>query len=372
MKNPKSKIQVYLLIAISIITFFASSCKKDDPIVKNDPIITWSNPADITVETILSATQLNATADVPGTFVYTPAIGASLAVGENQDLKVDFTPTDLSAYNAVSKTVKINVGYLLMVDIPAGTFTMGSPTGEGDRSDDEAQYEVTLSAFRMSKYEITNAQYAAFLNAKNIGSDGLYAAGAYPTEELIYASSGGYDWGLHYNSNKWEPVAGYENHPVIFVTWYGATEFATYAGGTLPTEAQWEYACRTGTTTPFSTGDFLTNLQANYNWEYPYNNGTNTVTNCPDKTQAVGFYPANAWGLYDMHGNVWEWCADWYGTYPTTAQTNPTGATSGSFPVYRGGGWNYYAEGCRSAYRGKSNYPYGMFGTVGFRVVLVP
>jgi sulfatase modifying factor 1 len=265
----------------------------------------------------------------------------------------------------------VNPVSIEMVNIPAGTFTMGSPTGEVSRSSDETQYSVTLSAFRMSKYEVTNAQYAAFLNAKGIGSNGLYAAGAYPTLALIFASSGSYDWGLHYNTNKWEPVAGYENNPVINVTWYGATEFATYAGGTLPTEAQWEYACRAGTTTPFNTGNFLTNEQANYSWAYPYNGSTNTVTTYPGKTQAVGTYPANAWGLHDMHGNVWEWCSDRYGTYPTTAQTNPTGAASGWSRVIRGGGWNDGAWDCRSADR-RGDSPDDRYHDIGFRVVLVP
>ena len=152
-------------------------------------------------------------------------------------------------YKPVIKTLPIAID---LVSIPAGTFTMGSPSDEPNRQTNETQHQVTLSAFRMSKYEITNAQYAAFLNAKNIGSDGKYAAGANPTQALIYASSGSYDWGLHYNTNKWEPVAGYENNPVINVTWYGATEFATYIGGTLPTEAQWEYAARGNTTTALS------------------------------------------------------------------------------------------------------------------------
>ena len=271
----------------------------------------------------------------------------------------------------------VNPVSLQMVNIPGGTFTMGSPTNEPGRVSRETQFQVTLSAFRMSKYEITNAQYAAFLNAKSIGSDGKYAAGAYPTERLIYASSGSRNWGLNYTGGKWVPVSGYENHPVIDVTWYGATEFATYAGGTLPTEAQWEYACRAGTSTPFNTGNFLTNLQANYNWAYPYNGGANTVTTYPGKTQAVGSYPANAWGLHDMHGNVWEWCSDWYDAYPTTAQTNPTGAATGSYRVIRGGSWYFFAPGCRSAYRDRTypdtgNPDTGSTGLMGFRVVLVP
>lgn len=375
MKNQK-RFQIHLLLAIGMMTFFACSCKKDDSIIKNDPIITWSNPTDVIEGTMLSASQLNATADVEGIYVYTPPFGTILFEGANQDLKVDFTPTDLSAYNAVSKTVKINVdaanpilSNIQMVNIPAGTFTMGSPEGEVNQEYDESQYQVTLTAFRMSKYEITNAQYAAFLNAKSVGSDGKCEAGTYPTQELIYESYGDYDWGLHYNSNKWEPVAGYENHPVIHVTWYGATEFAAYVGCTLPSEAQWEYACRAGTTTPFNTGVFLTNEQANYDWAKPYNGGTNTVTTSPGKPQAVGTYSANAWGLYDMHGNVYEWCSDWHGLYPTTAQTNPTGAESGSFRLVRGGDWFFAAQYCRSAHRGlgiPNSYNYA----VGFRIVL--
>ena len=261
---------------------------------------------------------------------------------------------------------------LMLVNIPAGTFTMGSPITEADRYDDETQYQVTLSAFRMSKYEITNAHYAAFLNAKSIGVDGIYAAGAYPDQHLIFATSNGYDFGLHYTNSQWVPVAGYENHPVIYVTWYGATEFATYAGGRLPTEAEWEYACRATTTTPFNTGNCLTDAQANYDWGYPYSTCTNTNTNYPGTTQAVGTYAANAYGLHDMHGNVWEWCSDWYGTYPTTAQTNPTGAADGSLRVFRGGSWDGSAQYCRSAIRHGYYGPVLHIDYIGFRVVLVP
>ena len=252
--------------------------------------------------------------------------------------------------------------------IPAGTFTMGSPETELGRNSNETQHQVTLSAFRMSKYEITNAQYAAFLNTKGIGSDGLYAAGAYPTQKLINAYT---KFGLIYSGSQWMPVVGYENYPVVWVTWYGATEFATYVGGSLPTESQWEYACRAGTIKPFNTGECLTNLQANYYWSSsPYSTCTNTVTTYPGKTQAVGSYAPNGYGLFDMHGNVWEWCSDWYGTYPTTTQNNPTGAATGSYRVRRSGAWYSGVQNCRSAIRGV--FIPTETGHVGFRVVFVP
>jgi formylglycine-generating enzyme len=257
------------------------------------------------------------------------------------------------------------------VQIPSGTFIMGSPTSEINRVNNEIQHQVTLSAFRMSKYEITNEQYAAFLNAESIGGNALWAAGAYPDKQLIYVSVSGGDFGLHYINSQWIPVAGYENYPVIYVTWYGATEFATYVGGRLPTEAEWEYACRAATTTPFNTGNCLTDLQAHYYWGHPYNTCTNTSTKYNQTTQKVGTYPANAFGLYDMHGNVHEWCSDWAGAYSATAQTNPTGPAIGTERIVRGGNWSAFAQDCRSAFR-RSFVPLQAAQTFGFRIVLVP
>ena len=123
----------------------------------------------------------------------------------------------------------------------------------------------------------------------------------------------------------------------------------------LPTEAQWEYACRAGTTTAYHFGDTLTQQQANF--------GSN-------QTKEVGSYPANAWGLKDMHGNLWEWCADWYGDYPSGAVTDPTGDSSGSNRVIRGGGWNDRAENCRSAFRNNRNPTY-RYNDLGLRLSLV-
>lgn len=362
-----------LIMGVSLV--FTNSCKKDETTSKKNPVITWANPSDISFGTLLSSTQLNATADVLGTFVYSPPIGTKLNEGVNQDLNVSFTPTDALSYNTLNKTVKINVSIpnnpanLQMENIPAGTFMMGSPIIEIGRQSDETQFQVTLTAFRMSKYEITNAEFAVFLNAKSIGNNGKYAAGAYPEKLLIMGST---TWGLHYTGYEWVPVAGYENHPVIRATWYGATEFATYAGGTLPTEAQWEYACRANTTTPFYTGNCLTDSQANYFWAFPSGTCTNVNTIFPDMTQAAGSYPANAYGLNDMYGNVWEWCSDWYWPeYPTTPQTNPTGTSTGNSKVIRGGSYHTGADMCRSAMRGKFN-PEDYYEYVGFRIVLIP
>jgi formylglycine-generating enzyme required for sulfatase activity len=245
---------------------------------------------------------------------------------------------------------------------------MGSPTTEPQRGTDEVQHQVTLSTYRMSKYETSNAQFAAFLNAKSIGSNGLYALGAYPTQVLIYANT---SWGLTWTGTQWQPVVGKENFPVVNVTWYGATEFATYAGGRLPTEAEWEYACRGNTTTAFSTGACLNNTQTNYFWPIPLTGCTNTITTYPGQTEAINSYSPNAYGLYNMHGNVREWCSDWRGAYSTAAQTNPTGASSGTQRVLRGGSWSDDARDCRSAFR-VGIIPAGNGEGVGFRLSFAP
>jgi formylglycine-generating enzyme required for sulfatase activity len=187
----------------------------------------------------------------------------------------------------------------------------------------------------MSKNEITFAQYDAFCDATGRSK---------PSDE---------GWGRG-------------NRPVINVTWYDAKAFADWMGCRLPTEAEWEYACRAGTSTPFNTGNNLTTDQANYDGKSPYNG--NARGTYQGKTQPIGSYPSNAWGLNDMHGNVWEWCSDWFGDYGTGSQTNPTGPSSGSFRVIRGGSWNDGARLCRSSNRDSCSPTAGK-RDIGFRLV---
>ena len=170
-----------------------------------------------------------------------------------------------------------------------------------------------------------------------------------------------------------------DNCPVVCVCWNDAKEFCKrlnkiYSGQLpvgyafdLPTEAQWEYACRAGTTTALNNGRNLTG-------EYSCSNLNEVAwygTNSGGRIRPVGQKKANAWGLYDMHGNVWEWCRDCYGKY-TGDVTDPVGPSSGSGRVLRGGSWNYYALSCRSAYRFCGRSPYFCIGDLGFRVALVP
>jgi len=226
---------------------------------------------------------------------------------------------------------------------PSGTFMMGSPASETDRQANETHHQVTLSrGFWLLETPVTQSMWESVMGSspsKFTGSKKL------PVEQVSWDDCQGF---LQKLNGLGVAPDGYR--------------FA------LPTEAEWEYACRAGTTTPFNFGSTLNGDKANCNGNYPY--GTSTKGKYLEKTTDVDSYPANAWGLYDMHGNVLEWCHDWYGDYPSGAVTDPTGATTGSDRVIRGGSWSDFAQYCRSAYRHDDDPSY-RFSACGVRLSLV-
>ncbi|MFH1067979.1 MAG: SUMF1/EgtB/PvdO family nonheme iron enzyme [Candidatus Glassbacteria bacterium] len=260
-----------------------------------------------------------------------------------------------------------------MISIPGGTFSMGSTIGEGSEG---PVHTVTVSAFQMSRYEITNAQYAAFLN-QVLEEDEMYWISTPSTSGvngafLCYQGLMFIDFTSSYDSNNrcwisYDEASGFsvapgkEDWPVVYVTWYGAKSYARRYGFDLPTEAEWEYACRGGSQYFYGTDDgTLSSAKANY--------GSGL-----GRPKDVGSYLPNPFGLYDMSGNVSEWCADWYGTYSGGSQSDPQGPDTGTERVQRGGNWLNESGQCRSAARGSGdpgNTAYGY--NTGFRVVKRP
>jgi len=253
------------------------------------------------------------------------------------------------------------------VYIKPGTFIMGSPKEEEGHQDNETQHEVTLTkGFYMQTTEVTVGQWRAFAKAANYKSEAEMGGGAYVWTGEEWAVKEGIYWDNPGFSQT-------ENYPVTCVSWNDVQKFAAWLKQKegkeyrLPTEAEWEYAARAGMDTPFAFGKCLSTDQANYYGNYPPEGCTKGMYR--EKTVSVGSLKANAWGLYDMHGNVWEWCQDWYGGYPANSVTNPEGPGTGSDRVIRGGGWGSGAVYCRSAYRNRLSPGYRE-GYLGFRSVL--
>ena len=257
---------------------------------------------------------------------------------------------------------------------PTQPFIMGSD----EETDERPIHPVQLSPFSIGIYPVTNKEFSEFIKCNGYGDE------QYWYDEVSSFRFDGREFfgGLKERIPRlWLDEQFGRDHlsaPVVGVSWYEAMAYCRWWSLTfgykhqpqcilsLPTEAEWEYACRAGTTTPFNTGENLTTDQANYNGNYPYKD--NSKGNYLQRTTPVGSYPPNNWGLYDMHGNVWEWCNDWYGDYPGESETNPTGAQTGSTRVIRGGSWSDNADGCRSAIRYNIN-PDGRSSNLGFRVV---
>ena len=332
MKNHK------LFIGLLAVGLAATATQAVEPVLSyevtgNELILTYSG------------TLLQSTDAVNWTEVASASSPYKVTLG---DKKLFFCAKDGSESKNITIPLSDTVN-LDMIWIEPGTFLMGSPEDELGREDNETQHEVTLTrGYWLGKYEVTQAQYEAVT-----GKDPSYNKGS--------------------------------DLPVEQVNWDDAKEFCAKltaiekAAGrlpegyeyTLPTEAQWEYACRAGTTTALNSGKNLSDAKQcpemdEVGW-YWYNS---KIDDYRRTTYPVGQKLPNVWGLYDMHGNVNEWCLDWYGDYPTSAVTDPLGAVTGWCRVIRSGSWNNNACNCSSAFRSYTAFDNRSNG-IGFRVALV-
>jgi formylglycine-generating enzyme required for sulfatase activity len=249
--------------------------------------------------------------------------------------KIKITKTPGSAQHFVEELG--NGVKLEMVYVPGGQFMMGSPKEEESSDDERPQHSVNVPSFLMSKYPVTQAQYETI-----IGSNPSRFKGS--------------------------------QRPVESVSWDDAQAFCQKLAKQkdkpycLPSEAEWEYACRAGTKTPFYFGETISPDVVNYNGYFPYGQAPKGVYR--QSTTDVGIFPANSFGLYDLHGNVWEWCQDtWHENYQGAPTDSSPRLNDNNSRLLRGGSWYHYASYCRSAYRGR-HYPDGRSNDFGFRLAL--
>ena len=272
-------------------------------------------------------------------------------------------PITVTAYNdlgdteVANTTAYVGVASGEMVTVPAGEFQMGcdsSNPSENCYTWEQPLHTVYLDAYAIDKYEVTNAQYAEFLNAEGNQEEG----------GDTWLDADDPDVRIH-ESGVWQVDAGYEDHPVIEVTWYGARAYCQWQGKRLPTEAEWEKAGRGNSDTRMYPWG---NQAADCTLANFYVGGSTGY--CVGDTTPVGSYPTGAspYGAMDMAGNVYEWVNDWYQSdyYDVSPYSNPPGPTSGSFKVLRGGSFGHAWNYIRVANR-RFNYPYGSFYSFGFR-----
>ena len=266
----------------------------------------------------------------------------------------------MAAQLSVAAAAEVNDGLVLL---PGGTVTIGSPDSERQRQADETQHQVTLSAFYVDPHEVTQQDYQAVMgtNPSHFRGDNL------PVEQVTW-----YD-AINY-CNKLSEARGltpvYEIDGTT-VTWNRAAD-----GYRLLTEAEWEYAARAGTQSVFYEGGQIVADQVNFCGSYPYlieenylshQNPEVVTSTYRQETMPVDGLAPNSWGLYHMEGNVSEWCFDYYAPYDTAQNTDPSGPTSGSLRVNRGGGWNDFAKHVRTAYRSVTT-PDTVEQNLGFRI----
>ena len=295
--------------------------------------------------------------DDGGNYSFTVEHGGNYTVTPSKE-EYTFTPASQTFNNVTSNQTQnftaseiVTPSEITMVSIPAGSFRMGDIQGGGD-SNELPVHSVTIISFEMGKYEVTQEQYQSVMGENPSDFSGTNLPVEYVSwyDAVRFCNALSEQAGLTpcYNESTWE------------------CDFSA-DGFRLPTEAEWEYACRAGTETKYYTGNSESDL-GSAGWYYTKTHPDSS--NSSSKTHPVGQKTSNAFGLYDMHGNVWEWCGDWYDSeyYDSSSSSDPTGPSTGSSRVGRGGGFTNDAKGCRSALR-RWYYPTYTNSVMGFRVV---
>jgi formylglycine-generating enzyme required for sulfatase activity len=340
-------------------------------ISKADPDITWPCGLVANIGQTLSELKLPANGAYSqfGTFVWTrPADSISNVIRQLHNMT--FIPDDTANYNTLTHDVEISIVSTKIAQVPAGSFLRGSPANEfGHNAKEEPMHKVVLRCFYMSEYPVTQELYEAVMgvNPSKITKPAAGEnAGRLPVENvrwydaIVFCNKLSLEEGRSpaYRIRGSTNPADWGNVPVSANAAWDAVQVVSGSNGyRLPTEAQWEYACRAGTTTAYNTGSVIKDSTG---WYGKNSGGT---------THEVGLKPANAWGLYDMHGNVYEWCWDWLDDYKGGTATDPAGPVTGKNRILRGGAYGSADENVRSANR-RGDYPYAQFGAFGFRIVL--
>lgn len=255
----------------------------------------------------------------------------------------------LATFATISASVLAQLVELTAIEmssIKGGEYLMGSPASEFERQKDETQHKVRINDFMLARHELSQKLYREVMG----NNPSAHQGDELPVENISWFDAIRFCNALSHK-NGLEPAYEINQLPSgdIHVTWN-----KTANGFRLPTEAEWEFAARAGSSTPFNTGENISANQANYYGTYPYRDRPSELYR--GETIAIGSFRPNVWELYDMHGNVWEWCWDRYGAYQQDNESiNPTGAEIGQFRVNRGGGFNDFGKHLRSAYRAAHN-----------------
>jgi len=377
---------IAIIALVAVIGFSMTACE-DDTTPKGKTEVDLAVPV-LTINQGTKTASWAAVTNANAANGYTIKIGAtetqvtgtsyslsSLAIGTYQiSVKTNGYETDTHIYKASAYSAAQS--FLVSIDmvwVTGGSFEMGGADSDDWLTDPAHQvHQVTLTGFFMGKYEVTQGQWETIMETtlaeqndlsqyQGINGEGdnypMYQVSWY--DALVFCNklsileglTPAYSISDETDPDEWGSIPESSNDAI----WNAVEIISGSTGYRLPTEAQWEYACRAGTTTPWYCDE---DELGDYAWYNDENGGT----------KPVGTKEPNAWGLYDMHGNVWEWCWDWYDSYADEAQTDPQGASSGSYRVGRGGRWSLSAQHARSAIRFYID-PFGRGDDLGFRVV---